>query len=332
VPKAPHPPSAFKTNNTTFAALMAKRWARPKEVVYVSSSETEQLELTKTHYTEIMKQIQGQALDCQIAGTQVPKYRWSGYSLHSDKGYLAVDFDDVEIAFTERYELLCHLPELRVKKYLDLDPGSFKLCCNKYIGRTRHDARQNLQNCLNIPENNTILLFSLVFHAPKPIKLGPKGSSTKLWGSVNSQNFFGRAKYELFRNSIIYRFKNFQKIIIFEKSKINAKVSARALEGAGNCHKIFPINFGKKKVKIYQKKFVPNFKMPIAKTALRSTIGRLNQKLGPRKHISTFLEGNFKKMWENDSTNSRSRSRSSSSSSSSISTRISTTLTKIKSL
>jgi hypothetical protein len=43
-----------------------------------------------------MKQIQGQALDCQIAGTQVPKYRWAGYSLHSDKGYIAVDFDDVE--------------------------------------------------------------------------------------------------------------------------------------------------------------------------------------------------------------------------------------------
>jgi hypothetical protein len=48
VPKAPHPPSAFKTNNPTFAALMAKRWARPEEVVYVFSSQTEQLELTKT--------------------------------------------------------------------------------------------------------------------------------------------------------------------------------------------------------------------------------------------------------------------------------------------
>jgi hypothetical protein len=96
VPKAPHPPSAFKTNNPTFATLMAKLWARPEEVVYVFSSETEQLELTETQYKEIMKQIQGQALDCQIAGTQVPKYRWSGYSLHSDKGYIAVDFDDVE--------------------------------------------------------------------------------------------------------------------------------------------------------------------------------------------------------------------------------------------
>jgi hypothetical protein len=171
-----------------------------------------------------------------------------------------------------------------------------------------------------------IFLFSLVFHAPKPIKLGPKGSSTKLWGSVNSQIFLGQAKYELFRNSNIYCSKNSQKIFIFEKSKINAKLSARAPEGAGNCHKNFPINFGKKKSKIYQKKIVPNFKMPIAKTALRSTIGRLNQKLGPRKHISTFFRREIKTMWENDSTSSRSRS------SSSLSTRISTTLTKIKSL
>jgi hypothetical protein len=236
-----------------------------------------------------------------------------------------------KIAFTERYELLCHLLESRVKKYLDLDPGSFKLCCNKYIDRTRYDARQNLQNISEnffINHDITIFLLSSVFHAPKPIKLGPKGSSTKLWGSVNSQNSLGQAKHELFRNSIIYRFKNLQKIIIFEKSKINAKLSARAPEGAGNCCEIFPINFGKEKLEIYQKKFVPNFKMPIAKSALRSTIGRLNQKLGPRKHISTLLEGKFKKMWENDSTNSRSRSRSSSS----ISIRIFNNKTKIKSL
>jgi hypothetical protein len=105
----------------------------------------------------------------------------------------------------------------------------------------------------------------------------------------------------------------FQKIIIFEKSKINAKLSARAPEGAGNCHKKFSITIGKENLKIYQKKFVPNFKMPIAKSALRSTIGRLNQKLGPRKHISTILEGKFKKMWENDCTNSHPRSRSCSS-------------------
>jgi hypothetical protein len=234
---------------------------------------------------------------------------------------------------TERYELLCHLLESRVKKYLDLDPGSFKLCCNKYIGRTRYDARQILQN---IPEfffiyhDNTIFLFSLVFHAPKPIKLGPKGSSTKLWGSVNSQNFLGQAKYELFRNSIIYRSKNSQNIIIFEKSKINAKLSARAPERAGNCHKNFPIIFGKEKLKKFQKKFDLNFKMPIAKTALKSTIGRLNQKLGPRKHILTFFRREIKIMWENASTSSRSRSRSRSSSS--LSTRTSTTKTKIKSL
>jgi hypothetical protein len=83
-------------DNPTFAALMAKRWARPEEVVYLFSSQTEQLELTKTQQVEIMKQIQGQALECQIEGTQVPKYRWAGYSNHSDKGYIAVDFDDVD--------------------------------------------------------------------------------------------------------------------------------------------------------------------------------------------------------------------------------------------
>jgi hypothetical protein len=219
-----------------------------------------------------------------------------------------------KIAFTERYELLSRLIELRVKKYLDLDPGSFKLCCKKYIDKIRYDARQNLQNISDI----TIFLLSLVPY-PKPIKLGPKGSSTKLWGYVNSS-------LETFRNSIIYRFKNFQKINIFEKSKINAKLSARAPEGAGNCHKNFPINIGKANLKIYQKNFAPNFKMPIAKSALRSTIGRLNQKLGTRKHISTFLEGKFKKSRENDCTNSRSRS------SSSISIRILNNKTKIKSL
>jgi hypothetical protein len=228
--------------------------------------------------------------------------------------------------------LLSRLFELRVKKYLDLDPGPFKLCCRKYIDKIRYDARQNLQN---ISENSfinsfinhdiTIFLLSLVPY-PKPIKLGPKGSSTKQGGSVNSS--LGQAK--LFRNSIIYRLKIFQKIIIFEKSKINAKLSARAPEGAGNCHKKFPINIGKENLKIYQKNFVPNFKMPIAKYALRSMIGRLNQKLGTRKHISTFLEGKFKKSRENDCTNSRSRSRSRSSSS--ISIRILNNKTKIKSL
>jgi hypothetical protein len=170
------------------------------------------------------------------------------------------------------------------------------------------------------------LLFSLVFHAPKPIKLGPKGSSTKLWGSVNSQNFlminFGQAKYELFRNSIIYCSKNSQKIIIFEKSKINAKLSARAPERAGNSHKFFPINFGQEKLKLFQKKFDLNFKMPIVKTALKSTIECLNQKLGPRKRILTIFRREIGIMWENAST--------SSSSSSSSSTRTSTT--KIKSL
>jgi hypothetical protein len=35
----------------------------------------------------------------------------------------------------------------------------------------------------------------------------------------------------------------------------NAKLSVRALERAGNCHKIFPINFGKKKLKKIQKIF-----------------------------------------------------------------------------
>jgi hypothetical protein len=75
---------------------MAKRWARPEEVVYLFSSRTEQLELTKTQQVEIMIQIQGQALECQIAGTEVPKYRWAGYSTHSDKGYMAGDSKDVD--------------------------------------------------------------------------------------------------------------------------------------------------------------------------------------------------------------------------------------------
>jgi hypothetical protein len=212
--------------------------------------------------------------------------------------------------------LLSRVIELRVKKYLDLDPGSFKLCCKKYIDKISYNARQNLRN---ISENSfikhdiTIFLLNLVPY-PKPIKLGPKGSSTKRWGSVN----------KLFRNSIIYRLKNFQKIIIFEKSKINAKSSARAPEGAGNRQKIFSIIIVKEKLKIYQKIFVPNFKMPIAKSAIRSTIGRLNQKLGPRKHISTFLQGKFKKSRENDCTNSRSRSSSR--------TRILNNKTKTKSL
>jgi hypothetical protein len=197
--------------------------------------------------------------------------------------------------------LLSRVIELRVK-YLDLDPGSFKLCCKKYIDKISYNARQNLRNNSKnffIMQNIMIFLLNLVPY-PKPIKLGPIGSSTKRWGSVK----------KLFRQSIIYRLKNFQKIKNFEKSKTNAKSSARAPEGAGNCQKIFSIIIAKEKLKIYQKNFVPNFKMPIAKSAIRSTIGRLKQKLGPRNHISTFYKGNLKKSRENDCTNSCSSSSS----------------------
>jgi hypothetical protein len=82
--------------------------------------------------------------------------------------------------------------------------------------------------------------------------------------------------------------KKFQKIAIFKIFKNTAKLSAGALERAGNSHKNFPNIFSQENFTFFRKISDLNLKMAMFKTAIRTTIGRPNQKLGTRKHISTY--------------------------------------------
>jgi hypothetical protein len=58
----------------------------------------------------------------------------------------------------------------------------------------------------------------------------------------------------------------FQKTFIFKIFKNNAKMSAGALRRAGNCHRIFPIDFGQEN--------------SMSKTAIRIQFRRQEKKLG----------------------------------------------------
>jgi hypothetical protein len=82
--------------------------------------------------------------------------------------------------------------------------------------------------------------------------------------------------------------KKFQKNLIFENFNYIAKLSAGALERAGNSHKKFPNDFSQENFGFFRKNSDLNLKMAMSKTAIRTTIRRPNQKLGPRKHISTY--------------------------------------------
>jgi hypothetical protein len=77
--------------------------------------------------------------------------------------------------------ICCYIGAL---KYLDLDVGGIILRC--YTGVSKYLAitfNYYLGAYLgNFYHEYKTFLYSLVFHAPKPIKLGSKGSSTKLRG------------------------------------------------------------------------------------------------------------------------------------------------------
>jgi hypothetical protein len=64
-------------------------------------------------------------------------------------------------------------------------------------------------------------------------------------------------------------------------------MTARALVITFKCNNFFPIKIGQEKTDFFTKLFDINLEMAMLKTAIRTTIGRPNQKLGTRKHIST---------------------------------------------
>jgi hypothetical protein len=121
---------------------------------------------------------------------------------------------------------------------------------------------------------------------PKPIKLGPTGSSTKRCGVVKQPKHITKSKFE----------NNFQKIKFFKNYKSITNMTARALVIIFKCNNFFPIKIGQEKIKIFTKLFVQNFKMAMFKTAIRSLIGRPKQKLGQENHFLQNLEGKSKNL------------------------------------
>jgi hypothetical protein len=113
---------------------------------------------------------------------------------------------------------------------------------------------------------------------PKLIKLGSTGSSTRRCGAAKKFKYTKNSKYQ----------NNFQKIKILKFFKSITKLTARALVITLKCNNFFPIKIGQGKLKFFTKLFDINLEMAMFKTAIRTTIGRPNQKLGTRKHISTY--------------------------------------------
>jgi hypothetical protein len=124
----------------------------------------------------------------------------------------------------------------------------------------------------------TTFLLSLVFHAPKPIKLGSKGSSTKLRGAVKH---FKKSKNQ----------KYFKKLKIFKKIKNIAKLSAIALEMAFSLKSYISNNFGQANKKFYRNFFHFNPKIRTSKSGLRIEFRRPGSEISPKNTFSSFLEG-----------------------------------------
>jgi hypothetical protein len=89
----------------------------------------------------------------------------------------------------------------------------------------------------------TTALHRVVFHAPKLIKLGSKGSSTKRCGAVKKFKYTKKSKFP----------KKSQKIKIFKKFKTITKMTARALVITFKCNNFFPIKIGQEKMEIFTK-------------------------------------------------------------------------------
>jgi hypothetical protein len=121
---------------------------------------------------------------------------------------------------------------------------------------------------------------------PKLIKLGSTGSSTKRCGVVKKSKYIKNRKLK----------NNFQKIKIFKIFKSITDMTARALVIIFICNNFFPIKIGQEKIEIFTKLFDLNLKMAMFKTAIRSTIGRTEQKLGQENHFLQNLERKFKYM------------------------------------
>jgi chromosomal replication initiation ATPase DnaA len=125
--------------------------------------------------------------------------------------------------------------------------------------------------------------FSLVFHAPKPIKLGSKWSSTRSRGSVKHSK----------------KSKNPKKIKYLKYLKIFkniAKLSAIALETAFSLKSYISNKFGQANKTFYRKTFHLNSKIRTSKSGVRSELRRLGSEISPNYTFSSFLEGKFKKL------------------------------------
>jgi hypothetical protein len=164
-------------------------------------------------------------------------------------------------------------------QYLDLNLGFTTSLYSKYlVGNNYYIVGKNTRD-------STTALHRVVSY-PKLIKLGSTGSSTKRWGAVKK---FKHVKNLKFQNKI-------QKIKFLKNIKSITKTTARALVITFKCNNFFPIKIGQEKIEIFTKIFDINLEMAMFKTALRTTIGRTNQKLGQENHFLQNLEGKFKYM------------------------------------
>jgi hypothetical protein len=156
--------------------------------------------------------------------------------------------------------LYCYLG---AHKCLDLDPGIVNgLMSNTKNMSTRVPYAYPMRlgtYPINSYHEYTTFLLSLVPY-PKPIKLGSKGSSTKLRGAV--KHFKKPKNPKKFKN-----FKNFKKI------KNIAKMSATALVIALSSKSYISTNFGKANKKFYRKFFHLKSKIRTSKSGLRTEFG-----------------------------------------------------------
>jgi hypothetical protein len=165
-----------------------------------------------------------------------------------------------------------HLPHLRVFKFFADDTLHQELLLrrNGPLGADPYPIK-------SYHEYMTFLL-SLVFHAPKPIKLGSKKSSTKLWGAVKHFKKSKNLKYS-------------KKLKKLKKIKNIAKLSAIALEMAFSLKSYISNNFGQANKKFYRNFFHLNSKIWTSKSGLRIEFRRPGSEISPKNTFSSFLEG-----------------------------------------
>jgi hypothetical protein len=164
-------------------------------------------------------------------------------------------------------------------QYLDLNLGFTTSLYSKYlVGNNYYIVGKNKRD-------STTALHRVVSY-PKLIKLGSTGSSTKRCGVVKKSKYIKNRKLK----------NNFQKIKFFKIFKSITDMTARALVIIFICNNFFPIKIGQEKIEIFTKLFDLNLKMAMFKTAIRSTIGRTEQKLGQENHFLQNLERKFKYM------------------------------------